>query len=178
MLTVKVFDRRNVLRNFRGNVVRLLRLAAPRTWANGELSLAVVDGREMSRLNRRFTGRRGQTDVLAFPLDDGPSPAALALGEIVVNASLAAREARRRGAQPVHELALYALHGALHLAGYDDHHPQERNAMYSREEEILARAGMPCTRYLRTLLRPPKRWSCGGRQSERTRAYRSRAKEK
>jgi len=153
MLKVKIFDRRNVLRTVRARVVRLLRLAAPREWAGGELSLAVVDGREMARLNRRFTGRRGQTDVLAFPLEEGPAPAALMVGEIVVNASLAAREARGRGAQPLHELMLYALHGALHLAGYDDHNRQDRAAMYSREEEILQRAGIPCTRRLPKLRR-------------------------
>jgi probable rRNA maturation factor len=155
MLRVKVFDRRNMLRNFRARVIRLLRLAAPREWAGGELSLAVVDGREMTRLNRRFTGRRGQTDVLAFPLADGPSPAALMVGEIVVNASLAAREARQRGAQPIHELTLYALHGALHLAGYDDHNPQDRSSMYSREEEVLRQAGIPYTRRLPKLRRAP-----------------------
>jgi probable rRNA maturation factor len=160
MLRVKVSDRHNILRDFRAQVIRLLRLAAPRKWAGGELSLAVVDGREMSGLNRRFTGRRGQTDVLAFPLAEGPpaparagkpadkSPAARMVGEIVVNASLAAREARGRGARPIHELTLYALHGALHLAGYDDHNPQDRSAMYSREEELLRRAGILYTRRL------------------------------
>jgi probable rRNA maturation factor len=155
MLRVKICDRRNILRNFHTPVIGLLRLAAPREWAGGELSLAVVDGREMARLNRRFTGRRGQTDVLAFPLADGFSPAALTVGEIVVNASLATREARRRGAQPIHELALYALHGALHLAGYDDHNPRDRSAMYSREEEILRRAGIPYTRRTRKPRRAP-----------------------
>jgi probable rRNA maturation factor len=156
MLRVKVSDRHNVLRNFRARVIRLLRLAAPRAWAGGGLSLAVVDSREMIRLNRRFTGRRGPTDVLAFPLADGPSPGRI-VGEIVVNASLADREARARGAQPIHELALYALHGALHLAGYDDHHPQGRSAMYSREERILTRAGIPYTRRLPKLRRAPAR---------------------
>ena len=61
-----------------------------------------MNGSEMAGLNRRFTGRRGETDVLAFPLADGPSPArAVTVGEIVVNASLAAREARARGARPI-----------------------------------------------------------------------------
>ena len=155
MLRVKVSDRHNILRDFRAQVIRLLRLAAPRKWAGGELSLAVVDGREMSGLNRRFTGRRGQTDVLAFPLADGPSPGVRMVGEIVVNASLAAREARERGARPIHELTLYALHGALHLAGYDDHNPQDQSAMYSREEEILRRAGIPYTRRLPKRRRAP-----------------------
>ena len=148
MLKVKVSDRDNVLRDFRAQVVRLLRRAAPDEWAGGELSLAVVDGREMTRLNRQFTGRRGQTDVLAFPLADGLASGPLMVGEIVVNASLAAREARARGALPMHELMLYALHGALHLAGYDDHSPRDRKAMYSREEEMLRRAGIPYTRRL------------------------------
>jgi probable rRNA maturation factor len=157
MLKVKVSDRRKILRNFHGRLIGLLRLAAPREWAGGELSLAVVDGREMARLNRRFTGRRGQTDVLAFPLADGLSPAALMVGEVVVNASVATREARRRGAEPIHELTLYALHGVLHLAGYDDHNPRDRSAMYSREEEILRRAGIPYTRRLPKPRRPPVR---------------------
>jgi probable rRNA maturation factor len=155
MLSVKVSDRGNVLREFRRRIIRVLRLAAPRAWDCGELSLAIVDGRQMTRLNRRFTGRRGQTDVLAFPLVDGPSPAAPIVGEIVVNASLAAREAHDRGVRPIHELTLYALHGALHLAGYDDHDPQDRSAMYSREEEILTRAGIPCTRRLPKLRPAP-----------------------
>ncbi len=155
MLRVKVSDRHDVLRTFRGRFIRLLRLAAPGEWAGGELSLAVVDGREMTRLNRQFTGRRGQTNVLAFPLADGPAPAARMVGEIVVNASLAAREARERGAEPIHELMLYALHGALHLAGYDDHNRPDRSAMYSREEELLRRAGIPNTRRFPKLRRAP-----------------------
>jgi rRNA maturation RNase YbeY len=163
MLIVKVSDPHNILRDFRVRIIRLLRCAAPREWAGGELSLAVVDGREMTRLNRRFTGRRGQTDVLAFPLADDlsasadKSPGSLMVGEIIVNASLAAREARTRGARPIHELALYALHGALHLSGYDDHNPQDRSAMYSQEAEVLRRAGIPCTRQLPKRQRAPVR---------------------
>jgi len=148
-----VFDPRNILRAFRARLVRLLQLATPREWEDAQVSLAVVSGREMAVLNRRFTGRRGETDVLAFPLQDGldfPSGQDKArrrtVGEIAVNASLAAREAEARGASKAHELALYAVHGALHLAGYDDHDAQSRQEMYQREEELLRRAGIPGVR--------------------------------
>lgn len=146
MLRVRVSDRLNVLGASRAQVTRLLRLAAPPGWEGAELSLAVVSGNEMAALNKRYTGRRGETDVLAFSLQGDPSPAAPTVGEIVVNASLAAREAAGRGGSAVHELALYALHGALHLAGYDDHDAGSRREMYSREEELLRRAGLPSMR--------------------------------
>ena len=155
VLKVIVSDERNILRAFRPRLVRLLRLAAPRAWEDAALSLAIVSGKEMAALNRRFTGRRGETDVLAFPLDDGPALSSkrdkagpTMVGEIVVNASLAAREAEARGAAPAHELALYAVHGALHLAGCDDHDPQRSREMHRREEELLRRAGVPCVRQL------------------------------
>ena len=68
------------------------------------------------------------------------------MGEIAVNSSLAAREAKARGASASDELALYVVHGALHLAGYDDHDARCRQRMYRREEELLRRAGIPCVR--------------------------------
>jgi probable rRNA maturation factor len=143
-MRVNVSDPRSILKDSRKLALR-------------ELSLAVVDGREMTRLNRRFTGRTGQTDVLAFPLADAPSPGAPLIGEIVVNASLARREARRRGVRPIHELMLYVVHGALHLAGFDDHRPQDRTAMYSREKEVLRRARIPCTRAVPARRTPARR---------------------
>ena len=157
-----VCDSRNILRAFRARLVRMLRLAAPREWENVGISLTVASGKQMAALNRRFTGRRGETDVLAFPLEDDlalpprrdqagrTSVAArreiVTVGEIVVNASLAVREAKARGAPAAHELALYVVHGALHLAGYDDHDAQSRQEMYQREAEMLRRAGIPCVR--------------------------------
>jgi probable rRNA maturation factor len=68
----------------------------------------------MTRLNRRFTGREGSTDVLAFPLREGPY-----LGEVIISAAACRRQAGERGVAFERELALLVVHGVLHLAGHD-----------------------------------------------------------
>jgi probable rRNA maturation factor len=101
------------------------------------LSVAVVDDGRMSELHERYSGIPGPTDVLAFPLEDEvPGPEAL-LGEVVVSADTAAREAAERGLTFERELLLYVIHGTLHLLGYDDHDPTERTRMHARQEELL-----------------------------------------
>jgi probable rRNA maturation factor len=106
--------------------------------SGGDLSFAVVDDPAMRRLNRRFTGRRGSTDVLAFPLGDGPGES----GEIVVCAEVARRQAARRSVSVWMELLLYCLHGFLHLEGHDDHGRAKNRRMRLAEREMLADAGL------------------------------------
>lgn len=108
--------------------------------ARGTLSLAVVDEVEMTELNRRFLGREEPTDVLSFPMRDEDESDMF--GEIVVCADVAAREADARKTPYDTELALYALHGLLHLLGYDDGTPAQRRLMREREREILAAFGL------------------------------------
>lgn len=155
MLKVHVSNRQKGRRI--GGVSRLkkmLQSAAPPEWDGAELDVALVDDMEMAELNKRHTGRDGDTDVLAFPMQD---TADRLIGEVVVSASLAAAEAGARGIAPEEELALYALHGALHIMGFDDHSPGERNRMYARERELLQSAGYPDVRRQRRLPRGPQR---------------------
>lgn len=105
----------------------------------GTLSLAVVDTDEITELNRRFLGRAQPTDVLSFPLKDDNSDL---FGEVVICADIAAREASERGIEFDTELTLYALHGLLHLLGYDDETDQLREQMQKREQEILSQFGI------------------------------------
>jgi len=100
------------------------------------LSVAVVDDPAIRDLNRRYHGQDRATDVLAFPLDGGPAGPA-GLGEVVCSVETAAREARRRGLPLAHELARYAVHGTLHLLGYDDRAPEARRRMRRRERVAL-----------------------------------------
>ena len=86
--------------------------------------LAVLGPAEMARLNWRFLRHRGPTDVLAFPAGPGDPPGFL--GEVAVCPAVARREARARGLDWREELARYAIHGCLHLMGYDDHAPEKR----------------------------------------------------
>jgi probable rRNA maturation factor len=103
------------------------------------VSLAIVDDREIHRLNRRHLNHDYPTDVLSFLLDEEDD---CLEGEIVVSAETAAAAAARFGWAPEDELLLYAVHGALHLVGYDDQEPAAQAEMRSQEAASLSRFGL------------------------------------
>ena len=141
MLRVVITNRQKEVSLPRPRFAKAARISAGDRWERGELSLVVVSGDEMCALNREHTGRSGQTDVLAFCLEERHMPDDV-VGEVIVNASLASMEAARRGIEPLDELTLYVVHGVLHLVGYDDDSPANRRKMYSREREVLAQLGV------------------------------------
>lgn len=102
----------------------------------------------MARLNRQHIGHRGATDVLTFDLRDQTFPLrkrgsrGVLDGEIVLSSQRATREARQRGHSIKAELALYAVHGVLHLLGYDDQSPRAAQRMHRLENQILTLMGM------------------------------------
>lgn len=106
--------------------------------AAGTLSIALVRDEEMRRLHRDFSGIDEATDVLSFPLAGAGGVRDGVLGEVVISAETAFREAHRRGLAPEREVALYAIHGALHLVGYEDKSPARRQVMRRKEREYLA----------------------------------------
>lgn len=108
--------------------------------ADGQVSVAVVDGPEMHELNRRHLAHDFPTDVLSFVLErDGETLD----GEIVVSADEAILNAPEYGWPPEAELTLYAIHGALHLCGYDDLDAASAEVMRARERHWLAQEGLP-----------------------------------
>ena len=108
-----------------------------------DLSLCYVDNAAIRGLNARFLGRDESTDVLAFPLGDGPGPEDdRLLGEIVVSVEKAVAEAAKRKISTEAEIALYTTHGLLHLLGYDDQTPSQRRKMRRRERQALSKAGL------------------------------------
>ncbi|MBI4607534.1 MAG: rRNA maturation RNase YbeY [Candidatus Rokubacteria bacterium] len=124
---------------------RVCRIAAAAMRALGrpgaEVHLTFVDDARVKRLNGRYRGTRRATDVLAFRLE-GPGPSAL-LGEVIVSAETASRQARRLGIPVGRELELMVVHGILHLVGWDDRNPLEARLMHERERAILRRASGP-----------------------------------
>lgn len=111
--------------------------------ADAGVSLCYVDNASIRGLNARFLQRDEVTDVLAFPLDDEAAPEGpRLLGEIVVSVEKAIGEARERGLEVGSEIALYTVHGLLHLLGYDDHTPGETQTMRQAEQDALAAAGL------------------------------------
>jgi probable rRNA maturation factor len=92
-------------------------------------------------LHEEFMGVAGPTDVLTFELDHDARGRVVA-GEVVVCVPYARREARRRGVAVEKELLLYALHGMLHLCGFDDRTDRDFAIMHRREDEILKKLGV------------------------------------
>ncbi len=112
-----------------------------------EVSVAVVSSARMQQLNRQYLQHDYDTDVLSFCLETDEELGFL-LGQLIVSWDYAQQQAVSLGqlrgvAVPlVHELALYLVHGSLHLVGYDDHEAEERAAMRALERRILQPLGM------------------------------------
>lgn len=107
------------------------------------VSITVVDDAEIHRVNRDFLRHDEPTDVIAFDLADGVD--ASVAGEVVVSAECAERVARELGRAPIHELLFYVCHGLLHLCGWDDADPADRDRMHVRQEEYLKGLGAGST---------------------------------
>jgi len=103
---------------------------------DGDLDVAVVDDAAIRALNGAHRGIRRRTDVLAFPLELAGAASGL-LGQVVISADAAVRQARRVGVSLALELELLTTHGVLHLAGYDDRDPVEADLMHRRERDLL-----------------------------------------
>ena len=106
-----------------------------------DLSLALVGDRRMGQLHEQFMGIPGPTDVLTFPLDTD-SRGRVVTGEVVVCVPEALRQARARRVRVERELLLYALHGMLHLCGYDDRTTRDFRTMHETEDRILTQLGV------------------------------------
>lgn len=105
------------------------------------ISVALVGDKRMAALHEKFLSICGPTDVLTFELDSDAQRRVTA-GEIVLCVPFARREAKRRGIDLPEELLLYALHGVLHLSGYDDRTPADHARMHAEEDRILQRLGI------------------------------------
>jgi probable rRNA maturation factor len=117
-----------------------------------EIELTLCGDEEMTHLNFDHMGERGPTDVLAFPLhewsvdmghshladeDAGMPPGGLLLGDVVIDVDQAVRQAVDGGWSPAQEIALLAVHGALHLVGHDHVEPEDEEAMRAIERHVL-----------------------------------------
>jgi probable rRNA maturation factor len=109
--------------------------------ADYEISLAFVDNATIHALNKRYLDHDEPTDVLSFPLSE-PNARKLA-GELVLGAEVARDQAAARGHDVQAELALYVIHGLLHLCGQDDTTTEAAAEMRRRERLYLGQLGLP-----------------------------------
>jgi probable rRNA maturation factor len=134
-----------------GGLARWLEAVAPAD-ARGDVAVALAGDAHVRTLNRRYRRKDRATDVLAFPADaerrgrpDARASRATRLqprflGDIVIATGVARRQARDAGHSEQAELRVLALHGLLHLLGYD-HHGADGGARMARVEARLRRKG-------------------------------------
>jgi probable rRNA maturation factor len=107
--------------------------------AAGELNVVFMDRRPMRALNRRFLDHDYDTDVIAFRYDDGPTAEDSPFGDVYISAYMARRQASELGHPVLDEVLTLAVHGTLHLLGWDDATPRAKKAMFARQDKILGR---------------------------------------
>lgn len=100
--------------------------------AKVKLEIVWMGEAEHSRLHERFLDDPTPTDVITFPYDDDDL-----FGEIVVNLDMARAQATSRGIDMCEEVALYVVHGALHLLGLEDATDEQRVEMRAAESAVL-----------------------------------------
>jgi probable rRNA maturation factor len=104
--------------------------------SEAEISVALVGDEEITALNVDYLSHEGPTDVISFALNDEGEPP---LGYVYVGVEQAARQAAEFGATPAEEVLRLAIHGTLHVLGYD--HPEgearTQSEMFARQEALL-----------------------------------------
>ncbi len=106
-----------------------------------EMTVALVGDARMAALHQRFFNVEGTTDVMTFPLDHDPLER-VTCGDVMVCVPVAKRHAKSRKTSLEKELLLYALHGMLHLCGFDDTTVASYRIMHHKEDEILTKLGV------------------------------------
>ena len=121
-----------------------------RVHPQAELCVKIVDEATIAELNKRWMGKEGPTDVLAFPMDElrpglvDEDPEEGVLGDLVLCHEVAARQAAeardkgQTGYRTDDEVDLLTVHGILHLLGYDHAEPEEHREMFGLQARLLA----------------------------------------
>ncbi|WP_418377831.1 rRNA maturation RNase YbeY [Acidaminococcus sp.] len=124
------------------NVVAELEGLSPQT----EVDITLVDDAAIHELNRTYRGIDRPTDVLSFALDEGEEEPEVdddeiehLLGDVIISAPTAVRQGEEYGHGLEREMTYLAVHGMLHLLGYDHMEEKDKLIMRKREEEVLRR---------------------------------------
>ena len=108
----------------------------------GDLTLAFTDDKTIQDLNKRFAAVDKPTDILSFPGEGSDMETGRTYyGDVVISLPYAERQAQDAGHSLKDELTLLAIHGILHLSGFDHSNPDEQDSMWSLQDEILLHLG-------------------------------------
>jgi probable rRNA maturation factor len=132
------------------NMAPPARTAAPAPDTATLVDISIVSDAEIHASNARYRGKDRPTDVISYAFDDesegcdGPNFGAMfpgaphALGEISISIETAERQALERGHGLTEEIAFLAVHGTLHLLGYDHDTPARRRVMWAQQSRVMA----------------------------------------
>ncbi|WP_016910868.1 rRNA maturation RNase YbeY [Mammaliicoccus vitulinus] len=150
MLTMDFIDEQQVIdEDTKNQIESLLTFAAKKEniTEEAELSISFVDEEEIQAINRDYRNKDKVTDVISFSLEeDEPEIEGLdiprVLGDIIICLGVAQEQAQSYNHSLSRELGFLALHGFLHLLGYDHMTDEDEKEMFSRQDEILNEFGL------------------------------------
>lgn len=125
-------------------IVRACETALSLEGAKGDITVLIADPERIQTLNRDFRHVDRVTDVLTFPAWEGEAifaPVDGYLGDIMICMERAREQAKEYGHSLERELAFLAVHGTLHILGYDHMEPEEEAVMRQKQREILESLG-------------------------------------
>lgn len=155
-MEIAVIDESNYLKENQDTLIQEVIAQAAQHLNLGEdyeVDISIVSDQEIHELNRTYRGIDRPTDVLSFaleetteddPLGQVPLPADLGrfLGDIIISYPRTQAQAEDYGHSLERELAFLAVHGFLHLNGYDHQSPEEEAEMFGLQEEVLTEYGL------------------------------------
>ncbi|GAA0341145.1 rRNA maturation RNase YbeY [Bacillus carboniphilus] len=114
-----------------------------------EISVTFVSNEKIQEINKEYRGKDQPTDVISFALEEGDedipimgAPETRVLGDIIISVDKAKEQAEEYGHSYQRELGFLAVHGLLHLLGYDHEEEEEEKEMFSKQESILESYGL------------------------------------
>jgi probable rRNA maturation factor len=113
------------------------------TIEKAEVGVALTDDARVRELNRQWRGHDMPTNVLSFPAPEIPAENGRFLGDVILAFETIRREAELETKPIAHHVAHLAVHGTLHLLGFDHEADADAERMERRERDILARLGIP-----------------------------------
>ncbi|CCF05908.1 rRNA maturation RNase YbeY [Bacillus velezensis] len=133
-------------------VEKLLQFAAEKEGVQdqAEVSVTIVTNEEIRRINRDYRGKDTPTDVISFALEEeGEDEVEIVgadmppvLGDIIISADRTKEQAEEYGHSFMRELGFLAVHGFLHLLGYDHMTKEEEEEMFSKQKDLLDEYGL------------------------------------
>lgn len=123
-------------------LARAVQTACQEHSLSGSVNVLLTTNEHIAQLNQDFRGISDPTDVLTFAAEPFPGEELTQLGDIAISVQVAASQAKSRKVSLSQELGFLALHGALHLVGYDDETETDRRKMLAEMNRIAPLCGL------------------------------------